>query len=116
MNPERPRLDQLAQYPAILRGGLRPFFLGGALWALSVLALWIGAQTGVLSLPTAFDPLAWHRHEMLFGYLAAVIGNATGVATSRKIRFTDGPKPYSGCDCMASSLVGRQGRASAPTP
>ena len=73
MNPERPRLDRLAQYPAILRGGFRPFFLGGALWALSVLALWIGALTGALSLPTAFDPLAWHRHEMLFGYLAAVI-------------------------------------------
>jgi uncharacterized protein involved in response to NO len=28
---------------------------------------------GALDLPTALDPLAWHRHEMLFGYLAAVI-------------------------------------------
>ena len=74
MNLERPRLDRLADHPPILRGGFRPFFLGGALWALTVLTLWIGALAGWLTLPTAFEPLAWHRHEMLFGYLAAVIG------------------------------------------
>ena len=73
MNPERPRLDRLADYPPVLRVGFRPFFLGGALWALTVLVLWIGALAGSWSLATAFDPLAWHRHEMLFGYLAAVI-------------------------------------------
>ena len=73
MEPERPRLDRLTDYPIVLRGGFRPFFLGGALWALTVLVLWIGALAGTWSLATAFDPLAWHRHEMLFGYLAAVI-------------------------------------------
>lgn len=73
MSHDRPRLDRLADQPSILRGGFRPFFLGGALWALTVLVLWIGALAGWLSLPTAFDSLAWHRHEMLFGYLAAVI-------------------------------------------
>ncbi|MFC7498552.1 NnrS family protein [Enterovirga sp. GCM10030262] len=59
--------------PPIMRGGFRPFFLGGALWALIVVGLWIGALSGAVTLPTAFDPLAWHRHEMLFGYLGAVI-------------------------------------------
>ena len=73
MSPDRPRIDRLADHPPILRGGFRPFFLGGSLWALTVLMLWIGALSGTWSLPTAFDPLAWHRHEMLFGYLAAVI-------------------------------------------
>lgn len=73
MNLKRPRLDGLAAHPPVLRGGFRPFFLGGALWALIVLVLWIGALAGLLTLPTAFDPLAWHRHEMLFGYLAAII-------------------------------------------
>ena len=28
---------------------------------------------GEIELPTALDPLAWHRHEMLFGFLGAVI-------------------------------------------
>ena len=30
MNMERPRIDGLAGHPHILRGGFRPFFLGGA--------------------------------------------------------------------------------------
>ena len=59
--------------PPLLRGGFRPFFLGGALWALIVVGLWIGSLSGAVTLPTAFDSLAWHRHEMLFGYLGAVI-------------------------------------------
>jgi uncharacterized protein involved in response to NO len=73
MNLHRPPIDGLANYPNVLRGGFRPFFLAGALWALVVLVLWIGALSGQWTLPTAFDALAWHRHEMLFGYLAAVI-------------------------------------------
>jgi uncharacterized protein involved in response to NO len=67
------REDRLMRLPPILRGGFRPFFLGGALWALIVVGLWVGALSGAVRLPTAFDPLAWHRHEMLFGYLGAVI-------------------------------------------
>ena len=67
------RKQRMADSHPFFRGGFRPFFLGGALWALTVLVLWIGALAGWLTLPTAFDPLAWHRHEMLFGYLAAVI-------------------------------------------
>ena len=59
--------------PSFLKGGFRPFFLGGALWALVVAGLWVAALSGSITLPTAFDPLAWHRHEMLFGYLGAVI-------------------------------------------
>jgi len=56
------------------RGGFRPFFFGGAAWALIALTLWICSLTGDISLPTAFDALAWHRHEMLFGFVGAVIG------------------------------------------
>jgi uncharacterized protein involved in response to NO len=63
----------MAASPAILRGGFRPFFFGGASWAVTALALWLLSFTGVASLPTAFDPLAWHRHEMLFGFVGAII-------------------------------------------
>jgi uncharacterized protein involved in response to NO len=59
--------------PPVLQHGFRPFFLLGALWAATVLALWLAVLAGAFALPTAMDPLAWHRHEMLFGYLAAVI-------------------------------------------
>ena len=70
--PRIPHPD-LMSLPPLLRAGFRPFFLGGALWAPMVAGLWVAAMLGQVTLPTAFDPLAWHRHEMLFGYLGAVI-------------------------------------------
>jgi uncharacterized protein involved in response to NO len=73
MRAENARLERLQALPPLLRQGFRPFFLGGALWAPVALALWLLALTGRIALPSAFDPQAWHRHEMLFGYLAAVI-------------------------------------------
>ena len=59
--------------PAILSFGFRPFFLGAALWAALAMALWIFALSGAYVLPTAFDPVSWHAHEFLFGYVSAVI-------------------------------------------
>lgn len=67
------RRSRMAAAPAFLRGGFRPFFFLGASWAVVVVGLWVLAMAGSITLPTAFDPLAWHRHEMLFGYLGAVI-------------------------------------------
>lgn len=67
------RRSRMAASPPILRGGFRPFFLGGAAWAIAALVLWLCALAGVISLPLATDPLAWHRHEMLFGFVGAVI-------------------------------------------
>lgn len=72
-NPDHYRLQRVTNVPHFLRGGFRPFFLGGAVWALVVIALWIAALAGAVTLPTALEPLAWHRHEMLFGYIGAVI-------------------------------------------
>ena len=71
--PSVDRRARLLALPPVLRGGFRPFFFLGALWAVIVVALWVAAMAGAITLPTALDPLAWHRHEMLFGYLAAVI-------------------------------------------
>jgi uncharacterized protein involved in response to NO len=67
------RKRRMAESPPFLRGGFRPFFAGGALWALVALVLWICALAGTIALPSHFDPLAWHRHEMLFGFVGAVI-------------------------------------------
>jgi uncharacterized protein involved in response to NO len=59
--------------PAILSFGFRPFFLMAAIWAASAMGIWVVMLTGQDILPTAFDPVSWHSHELLFGYLAAVI-------------------------------------------
>lgn len=59
--------------PAVLRLGFRPFFFGAALWSVVAMTLWMPIWQGHMALPTAFDPLAWHVHEMLFGYAAAVV-------------------------------------------
>ncbi|HSG54078.1 MAG TPA: NnrS family protein, partial [Paracoccaceae bacterium] len=45
----------------------------GGIWAALAMALWIAMLTGRLVLPTAFDPVSWHAHEMLFGYLGAIM-------------------------------------------
>ena len=67
------RRSRMEAAPAFLRGGFRPFFFLGAAWAVAVVALWVLAMAGSITIPSAFDPLSWHRHEMLFGYLGAVI-------------------------------------------
>lgn len=59
--------------PAILSFGFRPLFLLAGLWAAIAMTLWIGMLSGLLTLPTRFDPITWHAHEFLFGYLSAVI-------------------------------------------
>ena len=66
------RRRNAAAHP-FFRCGFRPFFFGGTVWAVIALALWIGSLAGELTLPSAVDPLAWHRHEMLFGFVGAVI-------------------------------------------
>lgn len=59
--------------PAILTYGFRPFFFGAGVWAALAMVLWVPMLSGDLTLPAAFDPVSWHAHEFLFGYLGAVI-------------------------------------------
>ena len=67
------RKARMAASMPFLRGGFRPFFFGGAAWAVIALILWLSALLGGLTLPSAFEPLAWHRHEMLFGFVGAIV-------------------------------------------
>ena len=59
--------------PALFSYGFRPFFLFGAIYAGGMIPLWLAVFAGDISLPTAFGPRDWHVHEMLFGYIGAVI-------------------------------------------
>lgn len=60
--------------PAFLSYGFRPFFLLAALQAGLTMLIWLPFVTGHLAVPTAFAPVDWHVHEMIFGYQAAAIG------------------------------------------
>jgi uncharacterized protein involved in response to NO len=68
------RRRRMAASHPFFRGGFRPFFFAGAAWALIALCLWICSLLGEITLPTAMEALAWHRHEMLFGFVGAIIG------------------------------------------
>jgi uncharacterized protein involved in response to NO len=59
--------------PPLFGEGFRPFFLAAGLWAPAAMALWVGHLAGWIELPTAFGPLNWHVHEMLFGFAAAAV-------------------------------------------
>ena len=59
--------------PAILSSGFRPFFLFGAIWAAFSIVLWLPEFFGEISIPTAFSPVDWHIHEMLFGFVPAIV-------------------------------------------
>lgn len=59
--------------PAILSYGFRPFFLLGAVWAALVVAIWLPMLGGALNLPTVFSPLEWHVHELVYGYVPAIV-------------------------------------------
>jgi len=59
--------------PAILSYGFRTLFLMATLFAVIVIPLWMAVWTGHITLISPFSPTDWHIHEMLFGYVSAVI-------------------------------------------
>jgi len=60
--------------PPLWRLAFRPFFLAGSIFAMLAIPLWVAAWTGLWP---GFQPtggwLAWHRHEMLFGFAMAIV-------------------------------------------
>ncbi|WP_417515176.1 NnrS family protein [Marinobacter sp.] len=53
--------------------GFRPFFLLAAIYGPLALIPWVGALLQQFTLPMAMMPLAWHGHEMLFGFASAAL-------------------------------------------
>lgn len=58
---------------AIFAQGFRPFFFGAAIWAVIAIGIWVDMLLTGAALPSRFDPLAWHIHEMLFGFVMAAV-------------------------------------------
>jgi uncharacterized protein involved in response to NO len=59
--------------PAFLSYGFRPFFLGAALFAGLVVLTWVALFAGLIQAEFLYPAREWHVHEMLFGYLPALI-------------------------------------------
>ncbi|TCW75991.1 NnrS family protein [Burkholderia sp. SRS-46] len=58
-----------------LRLGLRPFYLGGALFGSAAIAVWLAAWHGlpIAGRAASMSGLMWHVHEMIFGFVAAIV-------------------------------------------
>lgn len=72
MNPNV-GIPRASSGPVLFSYGFRPFFLAGSAWAAISILLWVPQFLGELALPNVFAPRDLHVHEMLYGYLAAVI-------------------------------------------
>lgn len=59
--------------PVLLSYGFRPFFFFGALYAALAIVIWMPFYFGEIRLATSFSPQDWHAHEMIYGYLPAVV-------------------------------------------
>nr|WP_175800161.1 NnrS family protein [Burkholderia anthina] len=74
----------------LLQLGLRPFYLTGAVFASVAIAAWLAAWHGlpVAGRTGAMTGLMWHVHEMIFGFVAAIVVGflltATRAWTSRE--------------------------------
>ncbi len=58
---------------ALFANSFRPFFLFGSIQAGLAILVWQPMFYGEITLTSAFAPRDWHVHEMLYGYLPAVI-------------------------------------------
>ncbi len=75
---------------ALFEMGFRPFFLFASVFSIIATLIWMASYIFGWSLPVSeVSPIAWHGHEMLFGYSTAMIAgflltavrNWTGVST-----------------------------------
>ncbi|WP_415392373.1 NnrS family protein [Paracoccus sp. SJTW-4] len=57
----------------ILQEGWRVFFMAAGIYAVVALGVWLVWAGGLADLPFAPAPIAWHAHEMVFGFAFAAI-------------------------------------------
>lgn len=58
---------------AIASKGFRPFFLLAALFALAIVPIWLLILHGAVRATPYLDAVSWHAHEMIFGFVVAVV-------------------------------------------
>lgn len=57
----------------LFRLAFRPFFLFGALFSIVSLVAWNALLNGKIGFAVHGGPLWWHMHEMLFGFVGAIV-------------------------------------------
>lgn len=77
-----------ASMTAVFSYGFRPFFLGAACFAGLAVPAWIVMLSLGIGSTALAAPREWHVHEMLFGFLPAVI---TGFVLTAVPNWTDRP-------------------------
>lgn len=92
--------------PPFLSAGFRPFFLAAGAWSALALAAWLPLLTGRIDLPSRFDPISLHIHEMLFGFVMAAIA---GFLLTAIPNWTGRP-PVAGVTLLALALLWLLGR------
>jgi uncharacterized protein involved in response to NO len=100
-----PRL-RISAGPALLSYGFRPFFLFGACYAALAILLWLPLFYGEFALPITFSPRDWHVHELLYGYIPAVV---TGFLLTAIPNWT-GRLPLQGGPLLVLVIVWAAGR------
>jgi uncharacterized protein involved in response to NO len=64
----------MVRAPSVLWGrGFRSFFLLAAAEAIVAISIWIAGLRGLAPVPAWATPVAWHAHEMSFGFAGAAI-------------------------------------------
>ena len=102
----------LPAWLAVLGYGFRPFFLLAGLHATLAVPLWIANLHGSSPLKTALPALAWHAHEMLFGF---VIAAAAGFLLTAVPSWT-GRRGYAGAPLASLVLLWLAGRLAMSWP
>lgn len=57
----------------LLAKGFRPFFLLGAVYAIAIVPIWLAVLSGLWPPASYVEPSVWHAHEMLSGFVTAVV-------------------------------------------
>lgn len=81
--------------------GFRPFYLLAALLAALSVPVWVAQWYVVVAQPGQFGGMAWHAHEMVFGFAAAVI---TGFLFTAARNWTGLPTPTGGALAALAAL------------
>ena len=92
--------------PALFSLGFRPFFLLAGIAAVVLMAIWLLGYTKRDPLLTYYGSSGWHAHEMLFGYVVAVIAGFLLTA----VRNWTGSVPLQGTPLAALSSLWLAGR------
>lgn len=106
---------RVASMPPILQYGFRPFFFLAALHAGLAIPVWLWLYFSGHAMPGPFPGMDWHSHEMIFGYLQAVVAGFLLTAIPNwtgRLPLSGGPLAV----LVALWLAGRAAVAASPWP